>query len=151
MQQQQQQNPNGAGEEKKDDDGLMSTLGMAEEELSTTLSMCGLPVGASTDLLLAWMHQCAAKGTSDAYKKIIICKHIMLLFRYEDTKVPLTNAILKMAVKKNWLVDEANITCPSLGNAGAGLSLFIILDIDQDEEDDALVAASLVKLSEILV
>jgi hypothetical protein len=154
--QQQQQQAQANNEEKKDDDNPAASLGMAEEELNTTLAMCGLPPGANIALLPTWIQQCAAKGTSDAYKKIIIRKHIMSHSRYEDAEVPLTNSILKMVAKKNWLGDEANVTCPSLGNAGAGLSPFIVLDIDEDKvtalnmEDDALLSASLVKPSELL-
>ena len=69
--------------------------------------------------------------------------------------MPLTNFILKMAAKKNWLGNEANIECPSLHNAGDGLSPFIVLDLDEDAvavlnaEDDALDKASSVTAAEI--
>ena len=69
-----------SGEETKDDNGLTATLGMAEEELATTLAMCELPAGANTNLLPAWMLQYTAKSTSNAFKKIIIRKHIMSFY-----------------------------------------------------------------------
>jgi hypothetical protein len=154
--QQQQQNQQVQVKEKKDEENLAAMLGMAEEELNTTLAMCGLPQGTNLALLPTWIQQCAVKGTSDAYKKIIIRKHIMSHSQYKDAEVPLSNSILKMVAKKNWLGDEANVTCPWLGNAGTGLLPFIVLHMDEDEvaalnmEDDALSATSLVKPSELL-
>jgi hypothetical protein len=76
--------------------------------------MCGLTAGAHVALLPKWFRRCAAKGTIEAYKKVIIWKHIMTNFRYKDSKVPITDNILKMAAKRNWLGNEANVDCPLL-------------------------------------
>ena len=156
MAMQQMQQPRPVAEEKKEtDNDDTNPMGMSQDELNTTFQMCGLPAGSNVALLPEWIRLCAAKGTSDSYKKIIIRKHIMTNFCYEDAQVPLTNTILKMASKKNWLGNEANVDCPSLVNAGDGLSPFIVLDLDEDEvatmnaEEDALATASSVTPTEL--
>jgi hypothetical protein len=149
-------NPGGGGEEEKKDEEDNNNLNMSQSMLEATREMCGLPLGADVQLLPAWFRLCAAKGTSDAYKKILIRKHIMSHFRYEDAQVPLTNNILQMASKQNWLGTEANVDCPSLVNAGDGLSPFIVVDLNEDEvaqlnaDDEALALASAVTASDLL-
>ena len=143
-----------AGEEKKGEEPT-DTLNMSQQEIDSTFAMCGLPPGSHVGLLPEWFRLCAAKGTSEAYKKVIIRKHIMTHMRYEDAQVPLTNTILKMAAKRNWLGNEANVDCPSLVNASEGLSPFVVLDLNEDEvaalnaEDDAIASASSVTASEL--
>jgi hypothetical protein len=156
--QQHQNNPNNdggaAGEEKKEDEPA-DILNMSQQEIDSTIAMCGLPPGANVGLLPEWFRLCAAKGTSESYKKVIIRKHIMTHMRYDDAHVPLTNTILKMAAKRNWLGNEANVDCPSLVNASEGLSPFVVLDLNEDEvaalnaEDDAIASASSVTASEL--
>jgi hypothetical protein len=120
------------------------------------LRMCGLPAGASPTLLPAWFNSCSSKNMNDNFRSTILRKHITTNVRYEDAEVPLTNTILKMAVKRNWLGREGNIDCPSLVNAGSGLSPFIVVDKTEDEVaeqnfgDDAIHNASAVTPAELL-
>jgi hypothetical protein len=76
-------------------------------------------------------------------------------FKFEDAEVPLTTALLKVAAKRNWTGKEANINRPSLTNATEGLSLFLLLDLNEDEvaalnDDEAAVdLASVVRPDDI--
>jgi hypothetical protein len=141
------------GEEKKEEED--TPLNMSQQELATTLLMCGLPAGANLTLLPAWIRTCAEKGMTDAYRSTVLRKHIMNNYRYEDAEVPLTNTILKMAIKRNWLGKEGNVDCPSLLNASEGLSPFLLMDLTEDQvahlnyDEDAITDASSVTPSEL--
>ena len=143
-------------EEKKDAGNDDNASNMSHLELETTLLMCGLPVGANPALLPEWFNKCSAKNMTDNFRSTILRKQITNNYRYEDAEVPLTNTILKMAVKRNWLGKEGNIDCPSLVNAGSGLSPFIVEDKTEDEvaeqnhDDDAINNASAVTPAELL-
>ena len=152
----QQNRPREPQEEKKDDTNEDALSNMSNLELETTIRMCGLPVGANPTLLPEWFTMCSSKNMNDNFRSTILRKQITTNFRYEDADVPLTNTILKMAVKRNWLGKEGNIDCPSLVNAGSGLSPFIVVDKTEDEVaeqnfgDDALQDASAVTPAELL-
>jgi hypothetical protein len=145
------------GEEKKDDDDTSSKkpLGMSNLELAATLKMCGLPNNADTDLLPAWFRQCLEKGMTATYQCMVVCNHISKHYRYEDAEVPITNNILKMAIKRNWMGKEGNVSAPSFTNSNEGLSPFLMVDLTEDEvaqvndEDKALTTASNVTMGEI--
>jgi hypothetical protein len=145
-----------AEEEKKDNGEDDTRSNMSQLELDTTLQMCGLPVGANPALLPEWFSRCSAKHMTDNFRTTILRKQITNNYRYEDAEVPLTNTILKMAVKRNWMGKEGNIDCPSLVNAGNGLSPFIVVDKTEDEvaeenyDDDAINNASTVTPAELL-
>jgi hypothetical protein len=85
----------------------------------------------------------------------IIRKHIMATQYYDDAEVPSSAPLLKMAMKRNWVGKDSNISRPSLINAVDGLSPFLVLDMTEDqvaqinEEDDALSRASYVTLQNI--
>jgi hypothetical protein len=145
------------GEEKKDDEENTSKnpLGMSNLELAATIKMCGLPPNADTDLLPAWFRQCSEKGMTTTYQCTVVRNHISKHFRYEDAEVPITNNILKMAIKRNWTGKEGNISAPSFTNSNEGLSPFLMVDLTEDEvaqvndEDEALTTASNVTMAEI--
>ena len=120
-------------EEKKDDDLNTSLMGMSKRELESTLQMCGLSPNADPTLLPEWFQQCSEKGMTETYKLVIISNQIMTNFKFEDAEVPLTTTLLKVATKRNWTGKEANINRPSLTNATEGLSLFLLLDPNEDE------------------
>ena len=61
-----------------------------------------------------------------------IRKHIMSTTKYNDAEVPLLAPILKMAIKRNWVIKDSNITCPSVVNATDGISPFLVLDLMKD-------------------
>jgi hypothetical protein len=150
------QNANAApneGEEKKDDD-LASELKMSTAEVGQILLMCGIENGNS-EQLPDWIQKCASKGTSKAYRKVIIRKHIMNHSFYEDSDVPLTTPLLNMVESRNWLGNEANVECPSYVNAGEGISPFMVLDLNEDEvaalnaDFEAIAEATSVTASEL--
>jgi hypothetical protein len=142
-----------AEEEKKDGD-LAAELKMSQAEVGQILAMCGIANGNS-DHLPQWINACSAKGTSKAYRKIIIRKHIMQHYFYEDADVPLTTPLLNMVESRNWLGNEANVDCPSYVNAGEGISPFIVLDLNEDEvaalnaEFEAIAEATAVTAAEL--
>jgi hypothetical protein len=142
-------------EEKKDDDNAPHLMGMSKREMESTLQMCGLNATANPTLLPEWFQQCAEKGMTESYKLVIIRGQIMSNFKFEDAEVPLTTALLKVAAKRNWTGKEANINRPSLTNATEGLSLFLLLDLNEDEvaalnDDEAAVdLASVVRPDDI--
>jgi len=148
------QRPTGRdGEEKKDDDSI--TLGMSQQELESTLIMCGKNPDSHHSLLPQWFQDCAEKGMTDSYRMRLIRKHIMLHQKYDDAEIPITATLLKNINKRNWLGKDGNIKRPSLLNASEGLSPFIVLDLDEDEvtrindTEDALTRASTVTMQDI--
>ena len=142
------------GEEKKDDDSSI-TLGMSNQELSSTLIMCGKDPRDHHSLLPQWFQDCAEKGMTESFRLRIIRKHIMLHYKYDDADIPITATLLKNINKRNWLGKDGNIKRPSLLNASEGLSPFIVLDLDEDEvakindTEDALTRASAVTMQDI--
>ena len=85
----------------------------------------------------------------------IIWKHIMITTHYDDAEVPLSAPLIKMDIKRNWVVKDRNITCPLLVNATNGLSPFIVLYMMEyqvayiNKYDEALNWASYVTLQDI--
>jgi hypothetical protein len=152
---QQGQGGAGVGEEKKDDDQVAGLSGMSQQELESTLVMCGFPPHSPAAVLPQWFLDHAEKGMTDAYKLTILRKHIMDNFHYDDAEVPLTATLLKNINKRNWLGKDGNVKRPSLLNATEGLSPFIVLDLDEDEvarinyAEDAIEQASSVTLEDI--
>jgi hypothetical protein len=150
---QQNNNNNGNEEEKKEDEQVI--LGMSHQELAATLVMCGHPPNAHHSVLPQWFQDCAEKGMTEAYRLMIIRKHIMANFKYDEAEVPITLTMLKNFNKRNWLGKDGNIKRPSLLNASEGLSPFIVLDLDEDEvarindTEDALTRASTVTMQDI--
>ena len=146
-------NRGGHNEEKKDDESI--TLGMSNQELASTLIMCGKNPHDHHTLLPQWFQDCAEKGMTESFRLRIIRKHIMLHVKYDDADIPITATLLKNINKRNWLGKEGNIKRPSLLNASEGLSPFIVLDLDEDEvarlndTDDALTRASTVTMQDI--
>ena len=142
-------------EEKKDDEINTPQMGMSKRELESTLKMCGLNTTSDPTLLPEWFQQCAEKGMTESYKMVIIRNQIMSNYNFEDAEVPLTSTLLKVAAKRNWTGKEANINRHSLTNATEGLSLFLLLDLNEDEvaalnEDEAAVdLASVVRPDDI--
>jgi hypothetical protein len=140
-------------EEKKDEDETV--LGMSKLEFDSTLAMCGLPPESDPNLLPEWFTQCAEKGMTEHYRMTVIRSHITNNQVYEDSEVPLTSTLLKMASKRNWTGKEGNINRPSFINATDGLSPFMLLDLTEDEvadinnEDDVLTRASVVTVNDL--
>jgi hypothetical protein len=151
--QRQAQAANATQEEKKDDD--TTVMNMSRQEYDITLQMCGLPANSTPETLPRWWMDCSEKGMTDHFRSTIIGKHIREHFHYDDAEVPLTNNIIKMAIKRNWTGKEGNINRPSLVNATEGLSPFALFDLNEDEvanmndEDNALAAASHVTVEQI--
>ena len=85
----------------------------------------------------------------------IIWKHIMITTHYDDAEVPLSAPLIKMDIKRNWVVKDRNITCPLLVNATNGLSPFLVLYLTEyqvasiNEYDKALTRALFVTLQDI--
>ena len=52
--------------------------------------------------------------------------------QYDDAEVPLSAPLLKMAIKKNWVGKDSNITCPYLSNSTGEISSAIQLRIRTD-------------------
>ena len=116
--------------DKKDDDTL---LNMSQKEQQQLNKMCGLSADAPIDDLPSWVIDCAAKNTTDTFCMQILQKQIMKSTFYDDADVPLTNTLLKMAVKRAWTGKDGNINKPSFVNAMDGLSPFICASMDEDE------------------
>ena len=137
-------------EEKKDD----SSVGMSDHEFSDLMVMCGNPRDGDSLLLPDWVLECAKKG-SDSWKLTTIMKHIMNNAFYDDADVPITRPLLKMVLKRDWTGKDGNITRPSMANSGEGLSIFAMLDMDEDEvaqineADDAINRASLLTFQDL--
>ena len=131
--------------ENKEDDTI---LNMSKQEYDGLLQMCGLPPNSPPEALPGWMTDCSAKGMTDHYRGTILGKFIRDNVHFEDAEVPLTNNVIKMAIKRNWTGKEGNINRPALVNATEGLTPFALLDLDEDEvaklndEEEALAAAS---------
>jgi hypothetical protein len=151
--QHQAQAANAVQEEKKNDN--TTVMNMSRQEYDITLQMCGLPANSNTDALPQWWMDCSEKGMTDHFCSTIIGKHIREHFHYDDAEVPLTNNIIKMAIKRNWTGKEGNINRPSLVNATEGLSPSVLFDLNEDEvanmnyEDNALAAALHVRVEQI--
>ena len=92
--------------------------------------MCGKPTGGKLEDLPAWYQECAAKGTSEQYKLIIIQKFIMNTYFYEDSDVPLTSSMIKMVMKRAWTGKDGNINWLSIIYAMEGLSPFLMQDLN---------------------
>jgi len=116
-------------EEKKDDVG---TLGMSEQELEVTTLQCTGRAGAPQESLPAWFASIAAKGMGESFKLQIIRKHLIANEFYEDAEVPLTTTLLKMIVKRQW-AGTGNHRRPTIASAFEGLSIFAMIDIEDDE------------------
>ena len=117
------------GEEKKDE----SSVGMCHGELKLHLQMCGFSENAECSLLPTWFRECNESGISDSYKQVLIRKHIIKTFKYDDAEPPLTAQMLKMISKRNWLGKDGNSKRPSLLYAMEGLSPFCCADRSADE------------------
>ena len=50
---------------------------------------------------------------------------------YDDAEVPLSDPLLNMAIKRNWVSKYSNITHPSLVNATDGVYPFLVLDMTE--------------------
>ena len=128
---------------------------MSAGELQTLLRMCGEDVNGTLDELPTWVRECADKGNSEAFKIMLLQKHIMATEYYDDAEVPLTVPLLKMVVKRAWTGKDGNITRPSLLHAMDGLTPFAMLDLNEDqvamlnEEQDLLNSASLVSVVDL--
>ena len=140
-------------EEKKDE--APTTTGMSEQELEVTVLQCTGRPGGDMNSLPAWFSQVAAKGMNDAFKLQIIRKHIMTHEFYEDAEVPLTNALLKMIVKRQW-AGTGNHRRPTVATALEGLSIFAMMDIEDDEVaqlnilEDALDTAKVTTVDDLI-
>ena len=122
--------PATATADKKDEETL---LNMSQKEQQQLCKMCGLSLDAQIDDLPAWVVDCAAKNTTDTFRMQILRKQIMKSTFYDDADVPLTNTLLKMAVKRAWVGKDGNINKPSFVNAMDGLSPFVCASLDEDE------------------
>ena len=128
---------------------------MSNQELTSTMIMCGKEAHSHHSVLPQWFQDCAEKGMTDSYRLRIIRKHIMLNYKYDDAEIPITATMLKNINKRNWLGKDGNIKRPSLLNASEGLSPFVVLDLDEDEvakindTEDALTRASTVTMQDI--
>ena len=77
--------------------------------------------------------------------------------QYDDAEVPLSAPLLKMAIKKNWVGKDSNITCPYLANSTDGISPFLVLDLTEyqvasiNEDYEALNRASYFTLQDIKI
>ena len=135
-----------AGEEKKDDGGNTSTF--SNQELQSTLAMCGEPMTGTINELPPWFGTIAEKGMNEQFKLTVIRKHLMENMYYDDADVPLSTPLLKMALKRSWVGKDGNIRRPSLIHATDGLSPFVCLELDEDEvarineDEDTLQRAS---------
>ena len=115
--------------------------------------MCGNPRDGDPLLLPDWVAE-VQKG-SESYKLTVIMKHIMKNSYFDDADVPITRPLLKMILKRNWTGKDGNITRPSMANSSEGLSIFAMLDLDEDEvakidaADDALTKASLMTFADL--
>ena len=84
----------------------------------------------------------------------IIRKHIMNTTHYDDVEVTLSDPLLRMAIKRNWVSKDRKITRPLLANTTEVLSPFLVLDQTEDqvasinEDDDTLTRASYVTLQD---
>ena len=87
-------------------------LVIATLELKALLQICGKASGGTFDSLQRWFPQCREKGLSDQYKMTIIRKHVMNTTNYDDAEVPLSILQLNMAIKRNWVGKDNNITRP---------------------------------------
>ena len=140
-------------EEKKEEDGGTSPK-LTGEELRVTLQMCGAPADGTVDDLPAWFQLVNERGTSEHFKLTQIQKHIMDNVHFEDAEVPITTPLLKMALKRNWVGKDSNISRPSLLYANEGLSPFICLDLNEDEvaeinkDEEALQMATNISLAD---
>ena len=140
-------------EEKKEEETI--SLGMSNQEIASTLIMCGKDPHSHHSVLPQWFQDCAEKGMTDSYRLRIIRKHIMLHYKYDDAEIPITATMLKNINKRNWLGKDGNIKRPSLLNASEGISPFVVLDLDEDEvakindTEDALTRASTVTMQDI--
>ena len=74
---------------------------------------------------------------------------------YDDAEVPISPPPLNMAIKRNWMGKDSNITRPLFVNAIYGLSPFLILDMTEDqvspinEDYEALTRESYVTVEDI--
>lgn len=139
-------------EEKKDEGD--HTSGMSEHEFGDLMLMCGNPADGDALLLPEWVTECAKKG-SESYRLTTIMKHIMKNTFYDDAEVPITRPLLKMILKRNWTGKDGNISRPSMANSSEGLSIFSMIDMDEDEvarinaADDAITKASLLTFADL--
>ena len=79
------------------------------------------------------MRNCADKGNTQAFKTIQLEKHVMATTYYNDSKVPLTAPLLKMMVRRAWTGKDGNINRPSLLHAMDGITLFAMIDLNEDQ------------------
>ena len=132
------------------------TLKLSQQELETTLIMCGKDPTASIAVLPGWFGQCGEKGCSEKYKLTIIRKWIMANFRYEDAEVPLSAPLLKIINQRDWLEKDGNVRRPSIINAVDGISPFLLTDFYEDEvarindEEDTFDRATLISVDAVL-
>ena len=79
----------------------------------------------------------------------------MTTIHYDDLEVPLSNPLLKMAIKRIWVGKDSNITRPLPVNANERLSPFLVMYLMEDkvastnEDDDALTQELYVTLQNI--
>ena len=107
-------------------------LKLSQQELVTTLILCGKDPTVSIAVLPGWFGQCGEKGCSEKYKLTIIRKWIMANFRYEDAEVPLSAPLLKIINQRDWLEKDGNVRRPSIINAVDGISPFHLTDLHED-------------------
>ena len=85
----------------------------------------------------------------------IIHNNITNTTNYDDVEVPLSFPLLNMAIKRNWVGKDSNITRPLLFNSNERLSPFLVIDLTEDQvasinkDDDTLTQASYITLQEI--
>ena len=53
--------------------------------------------------------------------------------QYDDSEVPLLAPLFNMAIKRNWVGQDRNITLPYLVNATNGICPFLVLDLKEDQ------------------
>ena len=73
---------------------------------------------------------------------------------YDNAEVPLSAALLKMAINQKWVGKYRNITQPLLVNANGSLYPFLVLNMTEDQvayinDDDTLTQALYVTLQDI--
>ena len=107
--------------------------GISKNELAVTLQICGqASTGEVTDLL-AWIQDCAAKGTSEHYNLTIIQKYVTENALCDNVDVSITSPLLKMIMKRAWTGKDVNVIRTLLLHAMEGLSPFTMLNLNEDE------------------
>ena len=112
-------------------------------------TMCRPDNEAADEVLPKWFRDLFTKYQDDKYWDHTISHEIEQTFLYEDAKVLLYPALMKMILTRKWTENDMG-ECPAYINAAARLSPYAMVDLSDDDvelmkqEYEEIINASLV-------